>query len=141
MQDSSGLTCQIFLIMFHRKFLNSIIKIFLNLFLKLYKLIVLFCYPFSKTLFSFFLFQGNKGLVNNSLALGGGALNKASGNTLQSPPNVAVSKTGDPMVVNHGSLQPSPVTPNSNPSSVAVMVGINNNIAGGMSLVSPVVSN
>ena len=56
-----------------------------------------------------FSFQGNKNLVTNSLVLAAGGLGSKSP-SLQSPPNVSVSKSGvvvgDPMV---GSLLPNSI--------------------------------
>lgn len=71
----------------------------------------------------FICYQGNKGqLVANSLGLGGAGLKNA---TLQSPPNVSVSKSGvgDSLVVSLGQVVNSNAGPGGMPS---MSVGLNN---------------
>ena len=82
-----------------------------------------------------FSFQGNKNLVTNSLVLAAGGLGSKSP-SLQSPPNVSVSKSGvvvgDPMV---GSLLPNSIASSlaNNPagaSGTMTMSSIPNSVQG-----------
>lgn len=83
----------------------------------------------------YFSLQGNKNLVTNSLVLGAGGLGSKSP-SLQSPPNVAVSKSGvvvgDPLV---GNLLPSSIASSlaNNPavaSGTMTMSSIPNSVQG-----------